>query len=99
MRKCHLPSVEALTDKDDELLIAELKVCEVREHVAIARSLLDADDGLVPLSEPDQASPPEQAELAAEELARLGCKIVELATSLSRSSAPISAVSLVPRAS
>ena len=99
MKKCHLPSVEALTDKDDELLIAELKVCEVREHVAIARSLLDAVDGLVPVSESEQSSPSGQAELVAEELARLGCKIVELATSLSRSSAPVSAVSLVPRAS
>jgi hypothetical protein len=84
----HLPSIEALTDNDDERLITELKVREVREHVEIARSLLDAVD--------DQTDPPE---LAAEELARLGCKIVELAGAISRSRAPVSAVSPVQRAS
>lgn len=99
MMKRHLPSIQALMDSDDDLLDAELKVREVREQLAIARSLLDAVDGLVPVSEPEQPSAPEQAELAAEELARLGCKIVELATHLSRARAPISSLSLVPRAS
>lgn len=99
MTKRHLPSVEALTDDDDELMITELKVREVREHVAIARSLLDAVDGHAAVSEPEQASPAEQAELAAEELARLGCKIVELASALSRPRAPISTVSVISRAS
>jgi hypothetical protein len=99
MRKWHLPSVEALIDKDDELLIAELKVREVREHVAIARSLLEQVDRLVPLSGPERSSDNEQAELAVEELARLGCKIVELASALSRTTGPVSAVTQIPRAS
>ena len=92
MRKWHLPSVEALIDSDDELLIAELKVREVREHVAIARSLLEQVDRLVPLSGPERASENEQAELVVEELARLGCKIVELASALCRTTGPGSRV-------
>ena len=88
MGKHHLPSIAALTDNDDERLITELKVREVREHVEIARSLLDAVD--------EQTDP---AELAAEELARLGCKIVELAGAISRSRGPVSAVSPVRYAS
>lgn len=92
MCKRHLPSIEALTDSDDERLNAELKARDVREHIAMARSLLDAVDE-VPLNEDDPA------ERAAEELARLGCKIVELATAISRSRGPVSAVSPVQRAS
>jgi hypothetical protein len=99
MTKHHLPSIQALMDGDDELLDAELKVREVREQIAVARSLLDAVDGLVPVSEPEHPSVPEQADLAVEELARLGCKIVELASHLSRTRAPISTLSVVSRAS
>jgi hypothetical protein len=87
MSNRHLPSIEALTDDDDERLSTELKVREVREHVEIARSLLDAVDD------------PIDPKLAAEELARLGCKIVELAGAISRSRPPVSAVSPVQRAS
>jgi hypothetical protein len=95
----HLPSIEALTDNDDERLNTELRVREVREHVAIARSLLDAVDEL---SASERASADEQdleTARAAEELARLGCKIVELAGAISRARAPVSAVSPVQRAS
>ena len=95
MGKRYLPSIEALTDDDDDRLITELKVSEVREHVAAARSLLDAVDAL---SATEQASAVVQDE-AAEELARLGCKIVELAGAISRSRGPVSAVSPVQRAS
>ena len=95
MGKRYLPSVEALTDDDDDRLITELKVHEVREHVAVARSLLDAVEEM---SASGQASSPVQDE-AAEELARLGCKIVELAGAISRSRGPVSAVSPVQRAS
>ena len=66
----HLPSIEALLDSDDDRLTAELRAREVSEHVAIARTLLDAIDEVGPVS--------------AEELAMLGCRIVELANVLSR---------------
>lgn len=95
MGKRYLPSIEALTDNDDERLITELKVNELREQVALARSLLDAVDEL---SADEQASS-DLSDGAAEELARLGCKIVEVAGAISRSRAPVSAVSPVQRAS
>lgn len=66
----HLPSIEALLDSDDDRLIAELRAREVREYVAVARTLLDTIEALKPLS--------------AAELAMLGCKIVEVANALSR---------------
>lgn len=99
MGKRHFPSVDALTDVDDERLITELKVREVREHVEIARSLLDAVDELSARGRTAQDDHLDPAERAAEELARLGCKIVELAGAISRSLGPVSAVSPVQRAS
>lgn len=95
MGKRYLPSIEALTDDDDDRLIAELKAREVREHVAAARSLLDAVDQL----SPNEQTSADVQEDAAEELARLGCKIVELAGAISRSRGPVSAVSPVQHAS
>lgn len=99
MGKRHFPSIDALTDNDDERLINELKVREVREHVEIARSLLDAVDELSASGRTSEDAGDDPAERAAEELARLGCKIVELAGAISRSRAPVSAVSSVQRAS
>lgn len=99
MGKRHLPSIEALTDNDDERLIAELKAREVRDHVAVARALLDAVDELSACGRSSENEHDDQADRAAEELARLGCKIVELAGAISRSRGPVSAVSPVQRAS
>lgn len=99
MGKRHLPSIEALTSSDDERLIAELKVREVREQVAAARAMLDAVDELSASGRSSSVEQCEEAERAAEELARLGCKIVELAGAISRSRGPVSTVSLVQRAS
>jgi hypothetical protein len=90
MGKRHVPSIEALTSTDDDLLITELRLSEAREHVAIARDLLEEVDRLVRLSATDQVSAVGQgaSELVAEELARLGCKIVEVASALSRTRGP-----------
>lgn len=99
MGKRHLPSIAALTGNDDERLMTELKVREVREHVAAARSLLDAVDELSACGRSLEDEQTETTELAVEELARLGCKIVELAGAISRSQGPVSAVSPVQRAS
>jgi hypothetical protein len=81
MEKRHLPSIEALTSADDELLMKELRLSEVRDHVEVARILLDEVERLVPPS--DRGQPPVSGQMA-EELARLGCKMVELATVLGR---------------
>ena len=73
MPKRHLPSVETLISNDDHLLREELRLSEVRAQVELARSILeDLELGLQPTPR------------VAEELARLGCRIVEIATSLSK---------------
>ena len=41
MVKRHLPSIEALTATDDELLTEELRVFVVRAELAVARAFLD----------------------------------------------------------
>src|SRR4051794_26300525 len=66
MLQRHLTSIDALTSTDDDRWINELKVAEVREEVAHARSLLD-----------DSADRDE--EVLGQELARLGCRLFELA--------------------
>lgn len=99
MGKRHLPSIEALTDSDDERLIAELRVNELRDQVAVARAMLDAVEELSASERSSRFEQDEETERTAEELARLGCKIVELAGAISRSRGPVSTVSLVQRAS
>jgi hypothetical protein len=95
MVKRHLPSVEALSSNDDERWIAELRLEQVREHVVLVRTLLEHVDRLLPLSEDEQPSTSGQVRTKiAEELARLGCKIVEVASVLS--DAPDPAVILKP---
>lgn len=84
----HLPSVEALVADDDDRVIAELRLLEAREHVAHAKELLDRAERLVPPRAHDAdgvgAPSPDPAEHVVEELARLGCKMVEIASALSR---------------
>lgn len=75
----HLPSVEALVSGDDDLVSAELRLLEARAQVAHATELLDHVEKLVP-AEDGRVS----AANFAEELARLGCKMVEVASALSR---------------
>lgn len=90
MNARHLPTIEALTNGDDERLREELRLRELREHVAEARSLLDEVDRLAPAPIGQQLSAFGHAELVVEELARLGCKFVEVATALSRAQPPAS---------
>jgi hypothetical protein len=75
MSKRHLPSIEALTSSDDKTWITELRLSEVREHVAAARSMLDA----IAVSESGQ--PPSDI---VQSLAQLGYRFVEIAGALSR---------------
>jgi hypothetical protein len=85
MRKRHLPSIETLTSSDDERLIAELRLSEARDQVAYAKELLDAVELYVP---PENGAHPQNESAVvpavAEELARLGCRIVEIASALSK---------------
>ena len=73
MSKRHLPSIEALSSNDDDAWITELRLSEVREHVAEARSLLEA----LSMSEGGQPSSD-----FVQMLAQLGCRFVEIAGEL-----------------
>jgi hypothetical protein len=86
MAKRHLPSIEALTSSDEERLMTELRLSEVRDQVTHAKELLDAVDLLSAASDDGHSSDIGQgvAPSVAEELARLGCRIVEIASALSR---------------
>ncbi|MCL2723244.1 MAG: hypothetical protein FWD69_02305 [Polyangiaceae bacterium] len=85
MRKRHLPSIETLTSSDNERLNAELRLSEVRDQVTHAKELLDAVE-LYVLPHSDTQPQDEFAVVpaVAEELARLGCRIVEIASVLSK---------------
>jgi hypothetical protein len=47
MVKCHLPSIEALTANDDDLLTEELRLSTVCQELAVARAFLDHVERLV----------------------------------------------------
>ncbi len=47
MMKRHLPSIEALTGNDDDLLIEELRLVEVCAELAFARAFLDHVERMV----------------------------------------------------
>jgi len=47
MVKRHLPSIEALTSSDDDLLIEELRLWGVYAEVAVARAFLDRVEEVV----------------------------------------------------
>lgn len=81
----HLPSLEALVADDDERMTAELSLLEAREQVARARRLLEHAERLVP---PEGAAVAEGAgegaARVAAELARLGYRMVAIASALRR---------------
>ena len=43
----HLPSLEALTDIDDNRLLAELEICHVLEKLARVRDIVDRADHIL----------------------------------------------------
>ncbi len=98
MAKRHFPSVEALSSNDDERWICELRLSAVRERVATLRSLLEELDRLLPLSDGKHASSEEQDLRAAvaRELAKLGCRVVEVASALSGVRDPVAVLEMVP---
>lgn len=82
----HLPSIEALLSGDDRLLHQELGGLAVRRQTAVVRALLDQLECLSPLSAIEGL----RAQLV-EELARLGCTMLEAAASLSSTTEPVPA--------
>lgn len=76
-RRAALPSVEALEGHDDRLLREELRCLAVREQAAAVRDLIDRVEGLAPRGVHGSV----RAQLV-EELASLGCRILEAAASV-----------------
>ena len=73
----HMPSIHALESHDDLLLNAELRLARLRSQVAVVRTIADHVERL--------ARPPETEGLKGqlvEEMARLGCCLVEAAAAL-----------------
>jgi hypothetical protein len=81
--KTHLPSLRALQTSDDEQLHEEFSLLAVREQVAIVRALADELERLTA-----QGRMRGRCEQFVEELARLGCRILETAATASRMAEP-----------
>jgi hypothetical protein len=78
-----LPSVRALEGEDDRLLREELRCLAVREQAAAVRDLIDRVEGLAPRGVHGSL----RAQLV-EELASLGCRMLEVAACVSESVDP-----------
>lgn len=81
--KTHLPSLRALQTSDDERLREDLTLLAVREQVAIVRAFTDELERLT-----SRKRMRGLCEQFVEELARLGCRILETAAEVSRTTGP-----------
>ncbi len=90
-RKAYLPSVQALDAPDDALLREELRCLAARQQAAVVRALADQ----LALVSPGQASGNLREQLA-EQLARLGCRILEAAATISERTVPAPASGVLP---
>jgi hypothetical protein len=79
----HLPSLRALQASDDERLREELCLLAVREQVAVVRTFADELERLT-----SRGRIRGLYEQLVEELARLGCRILETAATASRTAEP-----------
>jgi hypothetical protein len=77
-----LPALATLASNDDSQLAAELQLAGLREQAAVVRALTDEVEHLTRAEEAVGAG-----DRLAKEMARLGCRLFEVASSLSRSSA------------
>lgn len=73
----HFPSMAALESNDDDWLASELAIARARSQVAAARALVDQVDRL---------SLATDAHGLVEGMARLGCRLIEVAGSLAHAS-------------
>jgi len=83
MFELNLPSVVTLESNDDRQLSAELRLARVRTQVAVVRTLADQIEFVVRPGHVDRLS-----EQVVEEMARLGCQLLETAAELTRAPAP-----------
>ena len=75
----HIPSLAALESNDDGPLVAELRLARLRSQAAVVRALADHVEHLSRAGEADGIG-----DQLIEEMARLGCRILEAAGSLAR---------------
>jgi hypothetical protein len=73
---CALPTLETLLSHDDARLARELRLHDVKRQLAVVRSLLDEFERTV--TKPHDRV----AGQLAEELARLGCRSIEIASTV-----------------
>jgi hypothetical protein len=79
----HIPSLAALESSDDSQLAADLQIVRVRSQVGVIRTLVNRADEL---TQPRDAG--ELSEQIIEEMTRLGCRLLEVAASLTESPHP-----------
>jgi hypothetical protein len=89
--KPHLPSIQALGAEDDRLLREELRCLAAREQAAAVRAIAERIECLAPWG----ADRSLRAQLV-EELARLGCRALEAAASMSETVDPAPQSGVVP---
>jgi hypothetical protein len=75
--RAHIPSVETLESNDDDRLREDLQLARLRSQVAVVRTIADQVEHLAHA----RAAEGVRAQLA-EEMARLGCHLLEAAASL-----------------
>jgi hypothetical protein len=78
-----IPSLATLESIDDDLLTAELRLVRLREQVAVVRTIADHVEHF---AEPQNADG--FSEQVLEEMARLGCRLLEAAAAMTRTPRP-----------
>jgi hypothetical protein len=78
-----IPSLATLESSDDELLTNELRLVRLREQVAVVRTIADHIDHFAEPGNADGFS-----EQVLEEMARLGCRLLEAAAAMTRAPRP-----------
>ena len=79
----HIPSLAALESNDDVQLSAELRLARLRSQMAVIRALADHIDHLARPKDTQGLG-----EQVIEEMARLGCRLLEAAAWLTESPRP-----------
>jgi hypothetical protein len=79
----HIPSLAALEADDDGRLAAELWLARLRSHAAVVRALADHVEYLARAGDADGIG-----NQLIEEMAQLGCRLLETAGTLARSQDP-----------
>jgi hypothetical protein len=79
----HIPFITALEADDDGRLVTELRLARLRSQAAVVRTLADQVEYLSRAGDADG-----MGDQLIEEMAKLGCRLIEVAGSLARSQAP-----------